>query len=1293
MRRHIARVLVALSTALVLLGAFAATPTMATANPHISQGNTVTSAGIGSSVTVAPGVTTTSLGGGRMRTVFSGAAASRVRPRGVVQGSSGALTTCQLTSAAPTTSSCGTSTLQVGWNGSAAYRALIAAPSFFSAVPRDVHIIQAQVQYTSTSISPAGANATVQSYPVTRAWSSPSWNQASTGTAWTTPGGDLDTTTTAYQAPGYSNAPSGTFFSETVTQLVSDWVSGATTNNGILIKEKAETTSYLNTISKSSVNLALVWSNNLGNRSSSSPLTRQLTDQLSISANDANGNLAVQGSLLNLAGVGQHLSLGYAINGTDIQTITSFDYRSLALLNQGSTPDQSLSYTQPDGQTQPFIRSGPTTYQSPRTLNATLSVDAALTTWKLRFNDTGITNSYSHFGTALTYQLDSSTDTNGNTISYNYNTNGQLTSITDTQGRTINLTYTTNLYYPTSITDTSTGRSASISWSTAPGGGLRIDSVTDLAGKTTSFGYDSTLGENLVSITDPDGHVTSIAASNPVNAFSRVNSITFGSGSSSPSTYSWAYPSFGTTKLTDPNGGITTYTYDSGDRVTNTLDPLGHTTASSWSPANKPMSRTDGLSQVTNYHYNGLDSLDKITSPAGTGTTRSASYSYPGTFTGALSDYQPTSSKDAQGNTTSYTYNAQFQLATSPTPGGAGGTPTNHYQGDSGISCTNAKPGELCSKVDGNGHTTSYSYDTAGNPTTITAPSPLGTTTYTYDGAGRQTSKTDGRGTATYTTYDALDRITQVSSSASSCPASCISYTYNAEGWLTQRVDPSGTTSYTYDAQGRPLTKNTPTGNTSQSYDGNGNLASYTDAGGTVGYRYDAANRVIALWEAGGSCPATPAYPNSTKCTGFGYDNGNRRTSVSYPNGQTIALGYDTGGRETSVVAKNHAGTVLSSRTYNYEAGTADTDLRHSVTDQAGVVTSYSYDPLNRLLSSNNSSLTQSFTYDHNGNRLTSVFNGTTTYAAFNAADELCNTAATSGGTCSAPVSGATSYTYNGSGDLLTGGSLTSATYSTFDQTASSTSSGVTTNNTYSDIASDERTTSGSASFVNGILGLTRQTVGTTSTEFVRDPNGMLVAAETSAGSYYYTADALGSVILMTDSSGASAAAYTYGPWGDNGTATGTFASSNPFRYAGGYTDANGFVKFGTRYYKPGTGVFTQQDPAGQGPNFYAYAGDNPISNNDPSGRGWGADIGSWVGGAAGVLAGAAICAGTAGVGCIVGAAFAGAALTTAGGLLGAGLSNETVSGEEVTNWAVGGAIGGAAGGVGGLVDWSNFSG
>jgi len=67
---------------------------------------------------------------------------------------------------------------------------------------------------------------------------------------------------------------------------------------------------------------------------------------------------------------------------------------------------------------------------------------------------------------------------------------------------------------------------------------------------------------------------------------------------------------------------------------------------------------------------------------------------------------------------------------------------------------------------------------------------------------------------------------------------------------------------------------------------------------------------------------------------------------------------------------------------------------------------------------------------------------------------------------------------------------------------------------------------------------------------------------------------------------------------------------ANPWRFAGGYFDSStGLYKFGTRYYNPGFGRWSQQDPVRSqlndptSLNRYVYASDDPVNFTDPSGR------------------------------------------------------------------------------------------
>jgi RHS repeat-associated protein len=419
-------------------------------------------------------------------------------------------------------------------------------------------------------------------------------------------------------------------------------------------------------------------------------------------------------------------------------------------------------------------------------------------------------------------------------------------------------------------------------------------------------------------------------------------------------------------------------------------------------------------------------------------------------------------------------------------------------------------------------------------------------------------------------------------------------------------------------------------------------VLSFTDPTGTVTYGYDPANRLISLAEPGGSCPATPTFPNITKCTGFGYDTVNRRTSTTFPTGFKNTTTYDNAGRLTTITAATSTGGILAKRDYVYtiRPDGKEGSLRASVTTGPGtpITTTYVYVNLNRLTSAAGGGTTEAWVYDKNGNRTLATKNAANVYSAFNAADQLCWTGATTG-SCATPPTGATSYAYDANGNTTTAGATT-GTYNVFDQFTSSTTAGTTTNFTYAGPRNDERTTAGSTSFLNGALGITTQTTAGATTAFIRDPDGNLISMRTSTGaSFYYTTDALGSVILLTDSAQAAAATYAYDSWG-NTTATGAQAATNPWQYAGGYKDTTtSYTKFGARYYDATTGRFTQADPSGQESNRYAYAGCNPVNATDPTGL---ISLGCWVAAGVALAAGAAFIVSA---GAVIGAAVGTAAL------------------------------------------------
>ncbi|MDP1939865.1 MAG: RHS repeat-associated core domain-containing protein, partial [Gallionella sp.] len=183
----------------------------------------------------------------------------------------------------------------------------------------------------------------------------------------------------------------------------------------------------------------------------------------------------------------------------------------------------------------------------------------------------------------------------------------------------------------------------------------------------------------------------------------------------------------------------------------------------------------------------------------------------------------------------------------------------------------------------------------------------------------------------------------------------------------------------------------------------------------------------------------------------------------------------------------------------------------------------------------------------------------------------------------------------------------------------------------------------------------------------------------------YYSKDHLGSIVAITDGTGAVTQRLSYDVWGKrrypNGTADPNGLLNNPDMYHG-YTghehvDDVGLIHMNGRLYDPVMGRFVSADfliPDAadlQYYNRYAYVGNNPLSLTDASGQcPWciGALIGALVSGAQsnwdiGAMAKGAIIGGlTAGVGNSVGTAVS----AWAGG--------------GMTGGIVGGMVGGAAG-------------
>ena len=106
----------------------------------------------------------------------------------------------------------------------------------------------------------------------------------------------------------------------------------------------------------------------------------------------------------------------------------------------------------------------------------------------------------------------------------------------------------------------------------------------------------------------------------------------------------------------------------------------------------------------------------------------------------------------------------------------------------------------------------------------------------------------------------------------------------------------------------------------------------------------------------------------------------------------------------------------------------------------------------------------------------------------------------------------------------------------------------------------------------------------------------------------YYTQNAHGDVVNLTDETGAVTKSYTYDAFGVEQNIDDS--DTNAFRYCGEYFDAEtGTVYLRARYYDPSIGRFISRDSyAGKNEeplslNRYTYCHNNPIIGTDPSGH------------------------------------------------------------------------------------------
>ncbi|MFD8065026.1 RHS repeat-associated core domain-containing protein [Streptomyces parvulus] len=949
-----------------------------------------------------------------------------------------------------------------------------------------------------------------------------------------------------------------------------------------------------------------------------------LSDSVGAQVNYGNGNLLLSVNAFDIADAGPGLSLGHAYNGlnTSWKATTGSDY----LVHE---PNTTSVYVQgPSSTIAVFERDGSKFTPAPG-YKQDLTQSSDKKSYTLTSRKNGQKTTFTRSGTTGDARVSKVEDKNGNATTVSYS--GAFTSkITAASGRT--LTFDNDGRQITKVTD-NTGRYASYTWS-----GNDLKTFTDTDGKTTVFDYDTS--HRVTKVTTAEGRETRFTwNTNLLASITRVVDKATGAGATTAFRYILPQPGSegeGVARVTDPRGKHTEKTVDARWRVKKTTDPLGHERSRTWGPDNNVTSAVDGMGvgstpgNTVKFDYDDSFNPKTATQPTGAQSTmawtQKAGGHYPETLTSAGGD-KVTNGYDTSGN---------MMSQTDTTTGSDGAKWTYDYNPKSGTMDCDGLPGQRCSATDPEDNKTSFTYDSKGNLTTVDRPSAQEDVTFTYDALGRTDTVTDGRGVETVYTYDKRDRLkTQTSD------GKLTTFVYDADGNIRSRTSPAGASVYTYDEQNRERTRTLPAGGSSSvTYDEAGNVKTATDAGGTLTYDYNDANQLITLTQPGGAK------------TSYGYDKNGDRTTTTYPGGTEQKTDYDKSSRAEKIEVRN-GGSVLSTITYDYKKSGRDSDKIHKRTTD-GAALAYTYDTKGRLtkaVETKDGSTTAgwAYCYDKAGN-MTGRSTGTSLPACDNAqsvreynnANELTS------------LGGNTGFSYDGDGNEISAASPTgarsAAQWTPYTQLSALTASGTASAYGYAGLDNNDRLTRGSSTFTNAAIGVTRENT----TGFVREPSGTLTAMTSGGASQYYLTDVQGSVIGLVDATGKRTATYSYGPYGEARTTSGT---NQPYRYTGTYLDPSGLYKMGARYYDPQLGRFTQPDPSGKESNLYAYAAGDPVNRVDPSGL---LSLGEGLGLAGTVVGLVALAPVSAPV--AIGAAAVGTGLSVAGSIASGNSAGETAA-------------------------------
>ena len=518
------------------------------------------------------------------------------------------------------------------------------------------------------------------------------------------------------------------------------------------------------------------------------------------------------------------------------------------------------------------------------------------------------TTTYTYYGSAKAYQVDTVTDGRGNVTTYDY-----------------------------CLSDPTHG----------PDGSLK--SVQPQEGGATTYTHND-LGD-VTSTTDGNGNITSYQYDN----IHRVTQVIFPSVGNGQKTRTTSWGCCGKTQETDENGVVTQYLYEDDQR------PAVHTHRL-WEVVQD--SGTGRLNYTTEYTYDEVGNTKTVKNPR----LKTTTYVYDDADRKVEADYPDSTSEtwdyrddgrlyqhtDGRGRVIAYRYDADDRLCG---PYGSGYVAIDYPStSDTDVNITRDKDGLITEIRDASGTTTNAYYPSQRVKTAVTAPSGSPKTityqyngalllssmqvtgenafSYSYNGRNKLSSATNPNSVQVSFTYDNGGRRTRITD-----PGSYVEYVYNARNWITEvrNRTTGGTTRYdaayaynngsTWDNCGNPLvrtediagstytttlvydaayretreTKKDAGNNTiydlQYGYDPCGNRTSRILGGTTVTYVYDDNNKLLSSddgatyqYDGNGNMTGVTGGPNAPKS--MTYNDADFMTEIKYGPNLSITDDY-----------------------------------------------------------------------------------------------------------------------------------------------------------------------------------------------------------------------------------------------------------------------------------------------------------------------------------------------------------------------------------------------------------------